>query len=82
MTSITGDKKVVRHVHDPRWGSLVVELRSDGIYIREKGRRTRYSQTYGRVFQRAAEDKATADRLAKKAARKSRKSGKLSTRGR
>lgn len=71
------DKSPVRReVRTARGDALVVTLAPEGMWIREKGRRTAYLMPYGVAYQRAAIMAADADRRAKAAARKARRAAK------
>lgn len=66
-------KPVARGVYAPRHGDLVVTLAAEGIYYREKGRRTSFLIPHGVAFQRAVQLHLTQQRAEKKAARVARK---------
>ena len=71
MTTVE-KSKVRREVGSRDHGRLIVTLAPEGIWLREKGRRTAYLALYGRVYQRAASEAIAADVKARKAARKAR----------
>lgn len=67
---------VRREVTTTRGEALVVTLAPEGMWVREKGRRTAYLMPYGVAYQRAAAMAADADRRAKAADRKARRAAK------
>lgn len=69
-------KPVRRKVRTGRGESLVVELAPEGIYLRERRRRTRYLLPYGVAFVRAAMLAAEEQRRTQKAARAAKRGGK------
>lgn len=62
-------KPVARGVYAPRHGDLVVTLTAEGIYYREKGRRTAFLIPHGVAFQRAVDLHIRQQRAEKKARR-------------
>lgn len=62
-----------RLVATERFGELVIEVAEEGLWMREKGRRTRYLLPYGRGYQMAAELHARREAQARKDARKERR---------
>lgn len=67
---------VRREVRTARGDALIVTLAPEGMWVREKGRRTAYLMPYGVAYQRAATMAADADRRAKAAERKARRAAK------
>ena len=65
--------QVQREVRTQRGQALVVRMSPEGLWIREKGRRTAYLMPYGVAYLRAALMAADADRRAKAAARKAKR---------
>lgn len=65
---------VRREVEDIRGNSLVVAVRPEGLWLREKGRRTAYLLPHGAAYSLAVKLAVEAERRAKKSARKVRRS--------
>ena len=63
---------VRRECADTRGNPLVVALTREGVWVREKGRRTAYLVTYGAIHSLGAKQAADAIRREKAAARKER----------
>lgn len=78
-----GKTKVRRETDDTHRGRpIIVALSSEGLHLREKGRRTVYVLPYRVAFDKAARLHAD-DRVAKRRPKRKRtRSAKLSTRGR
>lgn len=67
-------RPISRLVHSRREGLLVVRLAPEGLYIREKGRRTTYGPiTYGMLFVQGAHLYAIEQKRQKAEARKQRR---------
>jgi hypothetical protein len=67
---------VRREVRTARGQALIVTLAPEGMWVREKGRRTAFLMPYGVAYQRAAMMAADADRREKAAARKARRAAR------
>ena len=65
--------QVRREVRTARNQSLVVTLAPEGMWIREKGRRTAYLMPYGVAYQQAARMAVDAERRERKAKRRAAK---------
>ncbi|MCW5591024.1 MAG: hypothetical protein KIS74_02895 [Burkholderiales bacterium] len=65
--------QVQREVRTARGEPLIVRLSPEGIWLREKGRRTAFLMPYGSAYLRAAMLAAEADKRAKLAARKAKR---------
>lgn len=73
MTQLTGNKRIRREVFSNTISrALIVTLASDGVYVREKGRRTTYGPiSYGVLLQKAAAVTAAQTERARPARRSS-----------
>ena len=73
-------KTIKRQVSTRYYGELVIRLAPEGVYLREKGRRTSYLLPYGVAYQRAAAiegERQARERLAARRERaKARKAGR------
>lgn len=65
MTRLT--RPVRREVMSLHHGPLVVTLAEEGVYLRQKGRRTKFLIPYGVAYQRAVALTVDASRREKKA---------------
>ena len=65
--------QVRREVRTTRGQALVVTLAPEGMWIREKGRRTAYLMPYGIAYQQAARMAVDAARRERKAKRKAKR---------
>lgn len=72
MTNVANTRPVRREVTRERGRDLIVRLAPEGIYLREKGRRTAYLLPYGVAYVRGAMLAADQLRRDKAAARKER----------
>lgn len=73
MTRLTRLTRAVRReVGSVNHGPLVVMLTEEGIYLRQKARRTKYLLPYGRAYQNAAQLFADRLRAERASARKKR----------
>lgn len=73
MAIIQIDRPVRRRVLSTSGKALVATMMPEGIYMREKRKRTAYLVPWGHVFVQGAKlaaDRRRADRLAERAARK------------
>lgn len=69
-------KAVRREVQSARHGALVVTAAAEGLYVREKGRRTTYGPlAWGQLFQLGVQASVAEQRKLKAAARNARKEG-------
>lgn len=59
-------RPVRREVASLHHGPLVVTLTEEGLYLREKGRRTAYLMPYGTAYQQAVQLKVQHDRQERK----------------
>jgi hypothetical protein len=73
MTHVEKKMWVRREVRTVRGAALIVTLAAEGIYLREKGRRTAFLLPYGVAYQRAASMADDAERRAKAIERKARR---------
>ena len=75
MTSLT--KKVRREAQGGSYGPIIVTLAPEGIYTREKGRRTQYGPiTFSRIHTLGADMRALEIKREKAKARKERRAAK------
>jgi hypothetical protein len=75
MTSLT--KKVRREAHGGSYGPIIVTLAPEGIYTREKGRRTTYGPiTFAHIHTEGARLRAVAAKLERARARLARKAAR------
>ena len=75
MTTVE-QSKVRREVPSRGFGRLIITLAPEGIWLREKGRRTAYLASYGAVYQRAVLEAVAEAKRAKARERKARKLAK------
>lgn len=58
-TRLAPGKKVAREVHAALHGALVVTMTAEGLYLREKGRRTAFLLSWGSAYLIAGKAAAT-----------------------
>lgn len=66
-------RPVRREIATPRHGALIVTIAPEGLYYREKGRRTPFLLPHGVAFQRAVDLHVREQRAAKAATRKAKR---------
>ena len=81
MTSLT--KKVRREAQGSSYGPIIVTLAPEGIYTREKGRRTQYGPiTFSHIHTMGAQLRANEIKKERAKARKERRAAKTWTKSR
>lgn len=61
MTKLQRAAKVAREVDTGRFGDVIVTMREEGLYLRQKGRRTQYGPlSWAGLYVQAAEKTARA----------------------